>query len=233
MLQSRRLRSNPINFLHLHGDDSVSPIPSRFCHPFSIRISLVLLHQITMFVQTTTTLPTPPTTTILNTAFGAHDSTPSVQKTHGPSATNDANSESIQPVKHEIPHATILLGLGIGLVIGVLMLAGIAGLHLWRRRRNTPIKADIDIECKDKTISSCNTVNQHDTEWSIESAEKVLITKNMRAQSVLTRSSSKRSNASSESDIAPAGGPDQARKMALTSHPMTPSYAAFTAKGLS
>jgi hypothetical protein len=70
--------------------------------------------------------------------------------------------------------------------------------------------------------------SQDEVEWSIGSAEKVSITKNMRAQSVLTRSSSKKSNASSESNMTPIGSPEQqAVRVALTSHPMTPSYAAF------
>jgi hypothetical protein len=122
------------------------------------------------------------------------------------------------------------------------MLAGMAGLYLWRRRRNM----------HNHTVNGLDHVNNEaseqtgrhnksfikffrlrrrvdDTEWSIESAEQVSIIKNVRAQSVLTRSSSKRSGTSIESGVIPIAIPEQ--RVALTSHPMTPSYTAITSEG--
>jgi hypothetical protein len=62
--------------------------------------------------------------------------------------------------------------------------------------------------------------------------EKVSIVGNMRAQSVLTvsRSNSRRSDTSSETGAIPIGIRGRATTVALNSHPMTPSYTAFTTK---
>lgn len=124
--------------------------------------------------------------------------------------------------------------MGVGLIIGVLMLGGIAGLFLWRRRKTTlnNLSASNDAHLDPnphkgfaKFFEPRQRKGSEDTEWSIESAEKVSIVKNVRAQSVLTRSSSKRSNVVSESGVIPIGIPEEGTRIALTSHPMTPSYA--------
>jgi hypothetical protein len=74
--------------------------------------------------------------------------------------------------------------------------------------------------------------NKDDAEWSIESAEKVAIVGKVRAQSVLTvsRSNSRRSNAGNEIVTMESGGRSgsgRTQTVALSSHPMTPSYTAF------
>jgi len=113
------------------------------------------------------------------------------------------------------------------------MLGGIAGLFLLRRRKNKPnnLSASTDAHLASKPHKRFAKFfklrprkGSEDTEWSIESAEKVSIVKNVRAQSVLTRSSSKRSNALSESGVIPIGIPEEGARVALTSHPMMPSY---------
>jgi hypothetical protein len=193
-----------------------------------------------MLDRTVTTLPTTSATTLLTTVYVVPSTPTGLPETLVASATYGTIMEALPPISHDTPHANILLGLGVGLLIGVLLLAVIAGLYLWHRRRSTLIKNDINNKNDVNVRNYHNLINgpfkskehtktEDDPEWSIESAEKVSITKNMRAQSVLTRSSSKRSNASSESGIA-IRRPEQTVRMALTSHPLTPSYAVFVSE---
>lgn len=115
----------------------------------------------------------------------------------------------------------------------MLLLAGIAGLYLWRRRRNTYNNhVNDNATLYSNSSGSLSTPrqyikNQDGIERSIESAEKVSIVKNVRAHSVLTRSSAKRPDASGESGINPTATQEQRISVALTSHPMTPSYTAL------
>jgi hypothetical protein len=133
------------------------------------------------------------------------------------------------------------LGMGFGITFGVISLAGIAGLYLWRRRRNSPSTngSDSDSDKADyrnrlaKVFSFKRTRDtKDDAEWSIESAEKVSIVKNMRAQSVNTvsRSNSRSSEKSETVGIIPIAMRGRNLTVALTSHPMTPSYTAYAAQ---
>jgi hypothetical protein len=133
------------------------------------------------------------------------------------------------------------LGMGFGITFGVISLAGIAGLYLWRRRRNSPSTngSDSDSDKADyrnrlaKVFGFKRTRDtKDDAEWSIESAEKVSIVKNMRAQSVNTvsRSNSRSSEKSETVGIIPIAMRGRNLTVALTSHPMTPSYTAYAAQ---
>ncbi|KAH3911270.1 hypothetical protein HBI56_106350 [Parastagonospora nodorum] len=200
--------------------------------------SLGMMIAITDLASTMTmdnTIATPSATsitTILTTVFIAPTPTSPVEVSL-PSTTSSAGAEATQSTTPQSKRATILIGLGVGLIIGMLMLGGIAGLFLWRRRKNklNKLEASNDIHLDPnphkgfaKFFKLKQPKGSEDTEWSIESAEKVSIVKNVRAQSVLTRSSSKRSNALSESGVIPIGIPEEGTRIALTSHPMTPSY---------
>jgi hypothetical protein len=187
------------------------------------------------------TFPGTATTTVLTTVFVAPTPPTGGLEAVLPTTTTSVDSEATQSTTQKAKRSTILLGLGVGIAIGILMLAGIAGLYLWRRRRNMHNHTvnglgDVDIEASEQTGKHNKGFVKFfklrrrvdDTEWSIESAEKVSIVKNVRAQSVLTRSSSRRSDTSIESGVIPIGIPEQ--RVALTSHPMTPSYTAIVSE---
>jgi hypothetical protein len=192
-----------------------------------------------MFMEAAITTPSVASiTTVLTTIFVAPTPLDPLEVS-SPAATTNATSEATQSTTPKTKRSTILLGLGVGLIIGVLMLVGIAGLYLWRRRRTMP--TNISDSTKNNHIKGAHHNAKHDngfsrfftlrrskdsgdTEWSIESASKVSIVKNVRAQSVLTRSPSKKSNVSSQSGVIPIIIPEEGIKMALTSHPLTPSY---------
>jgi LPXTG-motif cell wall-anchored protein len=130
------------------------------------------------------------------------------------------------------------IGLGIGITFGIILLAGVAGLYLWRRRRNLHDNSMSYVgsdKVKHRTkLPKIHAIKrrgdaQDDAEWSIESAEKVSIVKNMRAQSVNTvsRSNSHTSEKSNDGCVAPIAMRGGNLTAALTSHPMTPSYTGF------
>jgi hypothetical protein len=133
------------------------------------------------------------------------------------------------------------VGMGIGITFGAMSLAGVAGLYLWRRRRNSHDSngSDNDSDKADyrdrlaKVFSfKRQKDNKDDAEWSIESAEKVSIVKNMRAQSVQTvsRSNSRGSDNSDHIGVIPIAMRGRNMTVALSSHPMTPSYTGFVVK---
>jgi hypothetical protein len=128
---------------------------------------------------------------------------------------------------------TVQIGLGVGIALCVLSLAGAAAFYLWQRRRTTnrnktPRPSHHNV-AKEFLNFRRHKDNKDDAEWSIESVEKVAIVGKVRAQSVLTvsRSNSRRSNGTNEGGTISIGMRGRAPTMALNSHPMTPSYTAF------
>jgi hypothetical protein len=150
-----------------------------------------------------------------------------------PSTTNAAATEAIQPTTPNSMPPTVQIGLGVGIAVCVLSLAGVAAFYIWRRRKHSnhddTLKVDRRIGFKKYFTFGRYRNNKDDAEWSIESVEKVAIVGKVRAQSVLTisRSNSRRSNGTSENGTRVVAIHGRAPTMALHSHPMTPSYTAF------
>ncbi|KAF2820278.1 hypothetical protein CC86DRAFT_387316 [Ophiobolus disseminans] len=128
------------------------------------------------------------------------------------------------------------LGVGFGVTFGLLSMAGVVSFYIWRRRRNPSNDIDGDSNRANyrERLAKVFTFrryrdNKGDPEWSIESAEKVSIVRNMRAQSVSTtsRSDSRGSGRSTKNGAIPITMPKRKMSMALTSHPLTPNYTAF------
>lgn len=159
-----------------------------------------------------------------------------------PSESPVADSESVVLASETTMSPSARAGVGVGITFGVLSIAGMAGLYLWRRHRNQQGHDD-------KTTSEqCNILgkffglkkykdNKQDPEWSIESAEKVPIVKNMRAQSVSTvsRSDSRSSDTprpgtgsvGTNTSVVPPRRNVGLSNTALRSHPITPDASAF------
>ncbi|KAJ4366198.1 hypothetical protein N0V83_007833 [Neocucurbitaria cava] len=124
-----------------------------------------------------------------------------------PSESPTANPAPLVPTADTAKSSPSMAGVGVGVSLGVLSVAGIAGFFLWRRRHNQ--RRSSTTPSDDSNSSETSILgkifglkkykdNRSDPEWSIESAEKVSIAKNMRAQSVSTttvsRSDSRGSN---------------------------------------
>ena len=129
------------------------------------------------------------------------------------------------------------LGIGFGITLGMLSLAGIAAIYIWHRRRTPRNNEDDGGSKKARYYDMLAKMipfrkykdNKDDPEWSIESVEKVSIVGNMRAQSVSTnsRSDSRGSGRSTTGGTIPIAMPKRKMSMALTSHPLTPNYTSF------
>lgn len=138
-------------------------------------------------------------------------------------------------------------GVGVGLTFGVLSVAGVAGFFLYRRRQN---QRHDDANNDPDNSEESNILrklfgrkkyndNKGDPEWSIESAEKVAISQNMRAQSVRTTSrtdsrgsdGSKSGTGSDVSSVKRSVMPQRKKlempNTALGSHPITPDISSF------
>jgi hypothetical protein len=150
-----------------------------------------------------------------------------------PSTTTAAATEAIQPTAPNTMPPTVQIGLGVGIAVCVLLLAGMAAFYTWRRRKNSShddtFKVYRRIDLKKFFTFGRYKNNKGDAEWSIESVEKVAIVGKVRAQSVVTvsRSNSRRSNGTSENGTRVVAIHGRAPTLALNSHPMTPSYTAF------
>jgi hypothetical protein len=151
-----------------------------------------------------------------------------------PSTTSEAAAEAIQPTRPLRMPPTVQIGLGVGIAVCVLSLSGMAAFYTWRRRKNS--NQNLSTPKADRRTSPIKFFtprrykdNKDDAEWSIESVEKVAIVRNMRAQSVLTvsRSSSRRSNGTSDNGTVAVGIHGRVPTLALNSHPMTPGDIAF------
>lgn len=192
----------------------------------------------TTLAPTLTTLSTTATVTVATTVL-VSISTTATPASIQPSPTSDAASEAIQSSAPSSPRPMAQVGLGLGIAFLVLSVVAIAGLYVWyRRRRSSSSNSDDIKDTKAMPLTRLfaftplawrRTKNtKDDAEWSIESVEKVSIVRNVRAQSVLTvsRSNSRRSDGPSES-----GSYGRGARVALSSHPMTPSYTAVLKKG--
>jgi hypothetical protein len=161
-------------------------------------------------------------------------------------ATESASSEDLLATDDTSMSASAMAGVGVGITFGVLSIAGIAGFYLWRRYRSHQGNDDTTTAAE-----QCNILgkffgmkkykdNKQDPEWSIESAEKVPIVKNMRAQSISTVSRSNSQGSDGQRPGTRAGpGPGVnstvvpprrnvgMQNTALKSHPVTPDASAF------
>lgn len=174
-------------------------------------------------VSTTVLVSLSPSTTLVEDAQPSSDTSSVVV-----GAVQSAAPDPISPMAQ--------LGMSFGITFGVLAVAGVAGIYLWRRRRYRR-GADQSENDKQKYRTMLSKVltfrrskdNKDDPEWSIESAEKVAIVGNMRAQSVSTssRSDSRGSDGSNTIGIIPIAMPQRKMTIALTSHPPTPNRSAF------
>jgi hypothetical protein len=189
------------------------------------------------FIPTLTTLSTTATITRSTTILVSISATATLDSIQ-PSATSEAAAEAIQSTTPASTRPAAQVGLGLGIAFLVLSLVAIAGLCIWYRRRNASVNSD---GVNGKIVTPFTRLfafkpfswertkgTKDDAEWSIESVEKVSIVRNVRAQSVLTvsRSNSRRSDKTSESGSNGHGAP-----VALSSHPMTPSYTAVLKRG--
>jgi hypothetical protein len=149
-----------------------------------------------------------------------------------------STTSTIPKNTNTVPH----IGLGIGITFGVIFLGGMAGLYLWRRsralhdnktRNSNSDEVDHRIRLPKVLVFNRRKDAEDDTEWSIESAEKVSILRNVRAQSVNTvsRSNSRTSEKSNGVNVAPTAMRGGNSTAALTSHPMISSYTRTGAKG--
>jgi hypothetical protein len=195
-------------------------------------------------VSVDTTLPTHSTTstiTVMTTVLVSPTPPTSPLGDTLPLATEDAASKPTTTTAPETMSAMVQVGMGIGITFGAMSLAGVAGLYLWRRRRNSrdsngnnnhSEKADYRDRLAKVFSFKRHRDTKDDAEWSIESAEKISIVKNMRVQSVNTvsRSNSRGSDHSDHVSTFPIAMRGRNMTVALSSHPMTPSYTGFVAE---
>lgn len=86
-------------------------------------------------------------------------------------------------------------GMGVGITFGILSVAGVTGVYLWRRRRNQRLARDTYSRSGGGGLGGffklrSRTDSKNDPEWSIESASKVEIMHGGSAKSVRTGSRS-------------------------------------------
>ncbi|CAO2657990.1 Nn.00g072500.m01.CDS01 [Neocucurbitaria sp. VM-36] len=159
-----------------------------------------------------------------------------------PSESSSAESTPLIPTAETAMSSASMAGMGVGVTFGVLSIAGAVGFFLWRRRQNQRSDNTSDNSEESNILGKLLGLkkykdNKGDPEWSIESAEKVTIGKNMRAESVSTSS---RSNSRGSDGSKPGSGAGRVnpsvvpsrRKLsmpttALGSHPLTPDISSF------
>ncbi|KAH8723197.1 hypothetical protein GQ44DRAFT_828398 [Phaeosphaeriaceae sp. PMI808] len=172
-------------------------------------------------LPSTPTLVLTSTITISTTLLLPPTSPPFPNEESLPSITNDAAPETApQESATPVPQSTgTPMGMGVGIAFSVFTIAGVAGIYLWRRHtnlrkqfKNRAVLNDNDenkppppppphtrpssilskvLQLRRASKQRVSRDIKTDPEWSIESVEKVSISKNLRAHSVVSRSNSR------------------------------------------
>lgn len=171
------------------------------------------------------------------------DSAAIVEQAPTPAASDPASGdEEVFAVKTEnIMNQTMRASVGVGVTLGVVSIAGIAGLYLWRRHRiqrsnNSPVRSN-QSNIFGKIFNTKNHKHdKKDSEWSIPHAEEADNVQRTRVQSVSTASlNDSRNSDSQKSDFGDEGTntfipPRRILNLpntALGSHPITPIISSF------